>query len=79
MKTSFEMSLTTIPRDVEATRSNTSLRFTKTYLWSIFFNLLNLLIFNLLSSKGIKGAQLCPKVENNISFMSQMHYVTYME
>ena len=33
----------------------------KTYLWSIFFNLLNLLIFDLLSSKGIKGAQLCSK------------------
>ena len=54
----------------------------KTYWWSIFFNLLNLLIFNLLSSKGIKGAQLCSQVENNISLMSQMHsrhYVTYMD
>ena len=54
----------------------------KTYLWSIFCNLLNRLIFNLLSSKGIKGAQLCSQVENDISLMSQMysrHYVTYME
>ena len=51
----------------------------KTYLWSISFNLLNLLIFDLLSSKGIKRAQLCPQVESNISLMSQMHsrhYVT---
>ena len=54
----------------------------KTYWWSIFFNLLNLSIFNLLSSKGIKGAQLCSQVENNISLLSQMHsrhYVTYMD
>ena len=50
----------------------------KTYLWSILFNLLNLLIFNLLSSKGIKGAQLCSQVENNISLMSQMHSHHYL-
>ena len=50
----------------------------KTYWWSIFLNLLNLLIFNLLSSKGIKGAQLCSQVENNISLMSQMHSRHYV-
>ena len=52
------------------------------YLKSLYFDLLNLLIYNLLSPKGIKGVQLCSQVENNISLKSQMHsrhYVTYME
>ena len=35
----------------------------ETYLWSIFFNLINLWILNLSSSKGIKGAQLCSQFE----------------